>query len=576
MKRRLALLRGSLFPKVLAVFFLIIMPFYVIGLVLNDRGSENVYTTIAESMAARLTLFTDVLELELNKIIRFQNEFVNDDDLIELSGKAEIMSDPDKTFAMIRLQKRLLQLKYSSSYIKDVIAFIPSLSYTVSANKLYDNLPQQQFIKLHELKTTSLSPVIYTEGSLYLVMNGPGWTSGQAKLPIYLLAVELSIPTLEQAMQGLATGTGGGGLRIDDNGEWVVRPAVPEVVYLEPEAVEIQRTGVHRMEMASHGYLALQKPLRGLNASVSMYVPETEITGQLSKYKIWYWLLSLLSVVAVTLFALWIFRALHQPLQKLVRAFRVLETGDLTVAVHHRSKDEFHYLYDQFNGTVSKLNKLIEEVYEQKYRAQLSELRQLQAQINPHFLYNSFFSMQAMARLGDLEGIERYTSFLGNYFQYVTRNGQHEVRLAEELDHAIVYTEIQKLRFRNRIQVEIGEIPQAYANLQVPRLILQPLVENAFGHGLEGKKEGGMLVISFTVLEGGLRIAIEDNGERINEARIAELNLQLRNTALDAETTGLVNVHRRLQIHYGADSGLAFMRSPLGGFRVEMAIMPAK
>lgn len=571
MKRRLALLRGSLFPKVLAVFFLIIMPFYVIGLVLNDRASENVHTTIAESMAARLTLFTDLLELELNKIIRFQNEFVNDDDLIELSGKAEIMSAPDKTFAMIRLQKRLLQLKYSSSYIQDVIAFIPSLSYTVSANKLYDNLPQQQFVKLHELKTKSLSPVIYTAGSLYLVMNGPGWTSGQAKLPIYLLVVELSIPTLEQAMQGLETGTGGGGLRMDSNGDWIVKPTVAEAVHRVPEAGKAQR-----MEVASHGYLALQKPLRGLNASVSMYVPETEITGQLGKYKLWYWLLSLLSVVAVTLFALWVFRALHQPLQKLVRAFRVLETGDLTVAVHHRSKDEFHYLYTQFNGTVSKLNKLIEEVYEQKYRAQLSELRQLQAQINPHFLYNSFFSMQALARLGDLEGIERYTSFLGNYFQYVTRNGLLEVRLAEELDHAIVYTEIQKLRFRNRIRVEIGQVPEAYAGLLVPRLILQPLVENAFVHGLEGKKEGGILAIGFAMLGAGLCIVIEDNGECINAARIAELNLQLRNTALDAETTGLVNVHRRLQIQYGADSGLVFMRSPLGGFRVEMAIMPTK
>ncbi|MBB6670197.1 sensor histidine kinase [Cohnella nanjingensis] len=536
------------------------------------------YSEISQSMISRLKFYSNLLDLEFDKVIRFQNEFVNDDDLIELSGKSEIMTDPEKAFAMLHLQKRLLQLKYASSYIQDVKVYIPSISYVISANKLYDDLPESEFAALQQLKAQSTSPFIQWEGRLFIPQPNPGWTYLDHKPPVYLLAVEISKATLEKTLGSLSIGEDGIGFISGGNRAWTVASR-PDHSNLLSDLESGEETRGDRNPFtwiqSNKRYTVFREKLDHLGATVYMSMLETELTGQLKRYNMWYWTLSLLSIVAIILFATWIFRTIQQPLRKLVRAFRRLETGDLSVVVGHGGRDEFHYLYSQFNVTVQKLNVLIEEVYEQKYRVQLSELRQLQSQINPHFLYNSFFSMQAMARLGDLNGIDKYTKFLGEYFQYVTRNGQTDVPLANEIHHVIVYTEIQKIRFRNRIESRIEEIPPSYADFAVPRLILQPLVENAFKYGLENKKAGGLLVIGFRADASGLRIILEDNGESVSEEQLERLNALLRTSQLEGETTGLINVHRRLQIKFGSSGGLTVSRGPLGGFKVVVAF-PAK
>lgn len=572
---KLAFWRWSIFPKVLLLFIIVIIPFYFIGIVLNERGSTSVYSEISQSMTSRLHFYTNLLDLEFDKIIRFQNEFVNDDDLIELSGKSEIMTDPEKTFAMTRLHKRLLQLKYSSSYIQEVTAYIPSLSYVVAANRLYDKLPEQEFAALQQLKAQSSSPFLYWQGRLFITLPSPGWNYMDSKPPVYLLSVEISTATLQKTLDALSTGEEGGGALLGGNNQWTVtsRSDYPkEILKYISDKDNLNNPTSFTFVASNKKYIAMRETMNGLGATVSMYMPESEITVQLRRYHIWYWILSLLSVGAIILFALWVFRMIQQPLQKLVRAFRRLETGNLSVVVNHGSNDEFRYLYDQFNRTVRKLNVLIEEVYEQKFRVQLSELRQLQSQINPHFLYNSFFNMQAMARLGDIDGIERYTTFLGEYFQYVTRNGQNDVALSDELRHVKVYAEIQKMRFRNRIESRIEQLPPAYADLAVPRLILQPLVENAFKHGLEHKKSEGVLTIGFEADDAELRIIVEDNGEGVSDETLDRLNVWIKTPHMEAETTGLINVHRRLQIKFGTIGGLAFARGLSGGFRVVMTI----
>lgn len=222
--------------------------------------------------------------------------------------------------------------------------------------------------------------------------------------------------------------------------------------------------------------------------------------------------------------------------------------------------------------TMQRLNRLIQEVYEQKYRAQLSELKQLQAQINPHFLYNSFFILSKMARESEDEHVYQFARALGSYYKFITRNSSELISLKEEWEHTRMYMLIQTYRFGNRIHADMEEVPAPFRDMQVPMLILQPLVENAYKYALEPIAGSGRIHIFFEEHPASLVIIIEDNGEQVDEEKIESIRLMLNSDEMMGETTAMINIHRRLRILFGPSSGLNIVRRPGGGLRVEMHI----
>lgn len=175
-----------------------------------------------------------------------------------------------------------------------------------------------------------------------------------------------------------------------------------------------------------------------------------------------------------------------------------------------------------------------------------------------------------MARTGDMERVEQFTIQLGEYFRFVTRSASDEISLAQEIHHARTYTDIQLLRFSRRIRARFEELPEALAETKVPRLIVQPIIENAFEHSLERKEENGKIVVRFESGDGECRIVVEDNGSELSEEKLLELARTLANRDDTAETTGMVNIHRRLAITFGERGGVRVARSGLGGLQVTL------
>lgn len=219
-----------------------------------------------------------------------------------------------------------------------------------------------------------------------------------------------------------------------------------------------------------------------------------------------------------------------------------------------------------------KLQTLIDQDFKQKLMMQKAELKQLQSQINPHFLYNSFFILNSLAKTGDTERIELFTNMLGEYFRFITRNGEEDVWLSEEIKHARMYTEIQKLRFSRRISVQFDDLPKEMERIRVPRLVVQPIIENAYEHSLEKMPEEGFLRVSFEQHPSESLIIVEDNGKSVDESAIDALNNRLSNPNEEHEMTGMINIHRRISLTYGEGSGLFLKRSKLNGLRVEIRI----
>jgi two-component system sensor histidine kinase YesM len=219
---------------------------------------------------------------------------------------------------------------------------------------------------------------------------------------------------------------------------------------------------------------------------------------------------------------------------------------------------------------VASLQNMIEVNFNQRMLTQQAELRQLQAQINPHFLYNSFFILYRMAKDEDYENITDFLMYLSNFYRYITRDAQIEVPLLDEVIHADRYAKIQSLRFKKRITVEFDNLPLEYEKLKVPKLILQPLLENAFDHGLKDVEKNGKLTVSFAENSDSFTITVQDNGEGMTGVAFSEL-LQRMN-GQHTETTGVVNIHKRLQLHFGNDYGLRVSQIESGGMCWEIVI----
>lgn len=258
----------------------------------------------------------------------------------------------------------------------------------------------------------------------------------------------------------------------------------------------------------------------------------------------------------------------NKPYAKLLGAMNEVSRGNFDVRLDDKISSDFQYIYDGFNYMTSSVSGYIEENYRQKVMRTESEFKALQAQINPHFLYNCFANIRSFCKMGDIESVALMTENLSKLFLYITRNAAPIVPLCNEAENLQNYLQIQQMRFGDRVLVEVQELPEEFRDVPIPKLCLQPIAENAYKYAFADKDSGGMFRVGYAVSGNELSITLEDNGD-ISDRQIAEIARSLTDAA---ETSGLVNVSRRLR-HYADGYGrVEVTRSSLGGLCVTLRL----
>lgn len=271
--------------------------------------------------------------------------------------------------------------------------------------------------------------------------------------------------------------------------------------------------------------------------------------------------LSAFVVMVLYLCSMW--RMVVRPLHDLLDAFDRIGAGCMSTRLEPVYTDEFNRLTRHFNRMANQLETLIDKSYKQTILLQKAQMKHLQAQINPHFLYNSFYLLHHLVKSEDVEASEKLCRYLGDYFHYITDQRQDVLTLRQEYDHAMSYLNIQLMRFNNRLCAQVEEVPEECQGWQVPRLILQPLLENVLEHGIHENDDETMVRLSFRREGALLRILVEDNGNTLTDEKLRRMQ------QLFDETDGshaLNNIHHRLAIFYADPRcNLALRRSELGG-----------
>ncbi len=566
---------NSIFSRLVITFLIIIIPLYGIGIYIYNSGLRTVKSEISKSTIAQAAFYLESLEKEIERIKILQYDCLNDEQLNKLAIRWEIMNEYEISQTLLQLKQRLVAIKNSSIYVSDVNVHILPIKKTVSSNSGVDDIHINEYNGIYVPAGLKGAQIVNYDGKLYLSTFQK--YSGATK-PLFTIDIELDQDALKQALAQFNTYTGSGSILVTPTNIIANKSEEDNPQFIRSilsKMREQQSDGTVFAGIGNKEYYVVHSNSSYLNMILLRYFPQEFILKPIVNFKVWAWVFSVAAILIIIIYSLSTYKFMHQPLNELVRSFRKLESGDLKVSINHDSNNEFGYLYKRFNDMVKNLNMLIDQVYNQKILMQRAELKHLQSQINPHFLYNSFFMINTMARIGD-ENLVPFTKHLGEYFRFVTRNSMDNIPLEEEINHAKVYTEIQLMRFSKRLQIHFGECAETYKDLKVPRLILQPIIENAFEHGLEKKKNGGLLLVNFEGNENELRIIVEDNGCDITDSELEKLQDLLENDGHEIETTGVLNIHRRIRLVFGEESGLIISRSVIGGLKAVFKIVLQK
>jgi two-component system sensor histidine kinase YesM len=300
-------------------------------------------------------------------------------------------------------------------------------------------------------------------------------------------------------------------------------------------------------------YVIEAEGLSSVNWQLFLYRPIEAVSSAANRITGIVILIIFICLIALFVVSSFLSRIVVQPLEELSLNMEKIQDGKMTVTVKNESKDEIGHLIQTFNHMVHRIRYLVDEVLKSKIAQQEYEMKALQAQINPHFLYNSLSLINGKAIISDQEEISQMAQLLTTFYRTTLNKGKNLITVNDELENTRSYISIQSMMHSNSYDV-IYDIDQSLLSYTMINLLLQPLVENAISHGIDHKitPGRGLLKITSTSDASNLVFIVYDNGCGMEDEK--------QKSILTKETTGygVQNVHHRVQLYYGTEFGLRY------------------
>lgn len=257
-------------------------------------------------------------------------------------------------------------------------------------------------------------------------------------------------------------------------------------------------------------------------------------------------------------------------LSSVIRQMQTVRHGPPTPMESPQAHDEIGDLIDTYNYMTRKMYELMEKQAKAAEDLRIAEFNSLQAQINPHFLYNTMDMINWMALQGQTEEISHAVQSLSRFYKLTLSRKKGISTIARELEHVTIYVQLQNMRYHDSIEL-ITDIPDELSKYQIPKLTLQPVVENSILHGiLEKESKSGTIVITGWMENEDIVLLISDDGVGIPPEILSTILSGKGNSQSGGTNIAVYNTHRRLQILYGKDYGLIYSSNPGEGTEVEI------
>jgi len=527
-------LRKSTFWRLVVITFAAVLVFYIMGLSINQIGIRNVRNDMEAALQAHTEYAASQLEEELNRLKFFMLELLQDKQLLRFSIAYPTLSDWERLSYVKGISSWEYLVKRSSDLIDSVQVMLPQWGKAILTDQTqYADLDRNQWERLYA--GTERGKVSFREmdGSLWMLL--PRFDGGE---PLFMIAVSISRENLNARLERLGNDQTGDLALCWENGEilaWAGR-------------------GKERLQAGNEGdwkQLSASAPLPSAALTLYGHTAIDEKLEPFTHYRRILWGLTLAALGLLGAYILYCRRFIFRPMNDLFESMRRVER-DRGYRIETSRPSDYDDLYVQFNDMVDHIEKLAGQVYEEQYRAQKAELKQLQMQIDPHFLYNSLYLIYRIAQSENQPTIAKLSQNLSNYYRYITKMPEQVVPLREEIGHVMNYLEIQRIRFEPRIHIEAEPLPEEIAEESIPSLIIQPIVENAFQHGVKELTHDGLITLKYRVDPDSFRVTVADNSGKMTPEKVEELWNHLNDPETE-DSSALRNLYRRLQLYEGQD-----------------------
>lgn len=275
-------------------------------------------------------------------------------------------------------------------------------------------------------------------------------------------------------------------------------------------------------------------------------------------------LVVVLTIVSVT--------GIISPIQDLSQVTERVSQGDFSVRAHVDTDDEVAVLAESVNSMTESIEELVQKIKEDERKMRRADLRLLQEQINPHFLYNTLDTIVWLIEGHDSDKAVNMVMSLSEFFRLVLSKGREYITIREEEMHIKSYLEIQQVRYRDILEYEIRIEPELY-QYKILKLTLQPLVENSLYHGIKYKRAKGTILVSGQLIDGKIHFKVQDNGIGMEPEELEKLRKEIVKPCKDTEKGfGLANVNERIRMNFGSEYGMHIESTAGEGTCVEIVI----
>lgn len=261
-----------------------------------------------------------------------------------------------------------------------------------------------------------------------------------------------------------------------------------------------------------------------------------------------------------------------KPIIELSNVTDQVARGNLSVRSEVYDGVEARMLSDSLNAMIDKINELLEQVTTEQIRLRKAEFELLQAQINPHFLYNTLDAIVWLAESGEQEMVVKMVRSLSDFFRTSLNQGKDIVTIQEELQHVRSYLSIQQVRYQDILQYDV-KVPESLSMYYIPKITLQPIVENALYHGIKNKRGLGHISVRGREEEDRFVLSVEDDGIGMTEEQTEKVNYEiLHMESKEKVVYGLYNINERIRLNFGEEYGINITSKYGEGTKVEVVL----
>lgn len=565
----------KLVTKVMLLIVLLMTPVIALYAYSHRQTAGIVEKQLTIANENRLTVFMHQLEGTMEQVANYSNLLSQDPDFALLAGNVIPSNGYDYAMLLDTLQSKLKLFSLSTAWMNRIDIYFPMSRHAVSS---YGLLPYDEAYLLANATRQWTYRAVRVNGlekqAFTRFFIEPASASGDVRKASIVVEIHLMADNIVSLLDSFKTKGNNDPFLYQGQGKLLTNgsadmPLIRELIASGEMDAGIGAEGRKIVTLNGERYLVYGLASEELGWTLIDYAPlETILAPVTYSRNLFYVTAGLLLLMGVGAACL-IYSQVQVPIRLLGEGTERLERGELSVRIGNVRQRDFTRLFGQFNRMAERLQYLIEKVYREELRAKEAVMKQLQSQINPHFLYNSLAYIVSMAQMNRVQPVIAMAYSLADYFRYTTRNERLDTTVREELAFIAAYIEIMDMQLR-KITFQL-DIPEPLNALVIPRLLFQPVVENAIVHGLEPKLGPGTIRIAGSAEDGWVRFAIEDDGVGLTDEAAARLAAALEDAGEGAESRGLRNVHLRLAHRFGAGAGVAVLRPETGGVRVVLS-----